>query len=102
MKPKTGEKRLGMRERRDKEGPGNEVGKGKMKMQVGAPVQETGSSDQVRASSIPKLQDMEPFSGSSIEERNKLSMIGLGMVLADKESSSKQSPFKTYQGTDIA
>ena len=45
---------------------------------------------------------MEPFSGSSIEERNKKSVVGLGRVLADKESSSKQSPFKTYQGTDIA
>ena len=92
---------MGMRERREKEGPGNEVGKGRPKLQMphapaGGPAQETGSSDQLHASNNVRLQDMEPFSGSSIEERNKKSVIGLGTVLADKESSSKKSPFKTY------
>lgn len=96
------EKRMGMRERREKEGVGNEVGKGNLKKSTVIPTaQETGSSDHV-GSGQPRLADMEPFSGSSIEERNKKSIIGLGKVLADRESSSKQSPFKTYQGIDAA
>ena len=40
---------------------------------------------------------MEPFSGSSIEERNKKSIIGIGKKLAEKEkTSAKSTPFKTF------